>query len=277
MEVDAGLQRSQREARQGARRRQEVEVPLPDAHRVRPTPSRSSSRRRAGTTSSARSTPAVMQMDVKVRRDGGGCAQAAASSDSYTLPCACRTQRIASRGGPGSLGQGKDFVAATWRDAREERHEAEDGDFRSGDRGFAGGGGAARRWPARTLTARRRRSSSSARTAASTGSIHAAVKAVDKGSNSVIKIRPGTYKEGIALSATATTGSASLAPAATRATRSSRGITPSSTEPTSMAQNGIDATNVNGLVLEEPLGAQLPVQRLLRPLRQRRPPTATAT
>src|SRR5262245_20904106 len=31
------------------------------------------------------------------------------------------------------------------------------------------------------------------------GSVHAAVKAVTDGSNSVIKIRPGTYKEGVTL------------------------------------------------------------------------------
>ena len=94
------------------------------------------------------------------------------------------------------------------------------------------------------------RSSSSASTAASTGALQRRVDAVKKGSKSVIKIKPGTYHEGVILSGHKYDGLSIVGTnnnaEEDRPRRQERQVNGSG-QP---AQNGIDATNVDGLKIK---------------------------
>lgn len=82
------------------------------------------------------------------------------------------------------------------------------------------------------------------------GSIHAAVRAVDKGSNSVIKIRPGTYKEGITLVGHRYDGLSFVGSSGNPRNTILEGNGAKLNGTNDVAQNGIDATNVNNLRIE---------------------------
>ncbi len=82
------------------------------------------------------------------------------------------------------------------------------------------------------------------------GSIHAAVKAVDKGSNSVIKIRPGTYKEGVTLVGHRYDGLSFVGSSGNPRNTILEGNGAKLNGTNEVAQNGIDATNVNNLKIE---------------------------
>jgi hypothetical protein len=81
-------------------------------------------------------------------------------------------------------------------------------------------------------------------------SVHAAVKAVDKGSNSVIKIRPGTYKEGITLVGHRYDGLSFVGASGNPRNTILEGNGAKLNGTNDVAQNGIDATNVNNLRIE---------------------------
>ena len=81
-------------------------------------------------------------------------------------------------------------------------------------------------------------------------SIHAAVNAVNKGSNSVIKIRPGTYKEGITLVGHRYDGLSFVGSSGNPRNTILEGDGAKLNGTNDVAQNGIDATNVNNLRIE---------------------------
>ena len=80
--------------------------------------------------------------------------------------------------------------------------------------------------------------------------ISAAVKAVKDGSNSVIKIRPGTYKEGVTLVGHKYDGLSFVGSSGNPRNTILEGDNAKLNGTNEIAQNGIDATNVNGLRIE---------------------------
>ena len=80
--------------------------------------------------------------------------------------------------------------------------------------------------------------------------ISAAVKAVKDGSNSVIKIRPGTYKEGVTLVGHKYDGLSFVGSSGNPRNTILEGDNAKLNGTNQIAQNGIDATNVNGLRIE---------------------------
>jgi hypothetical protein len=82
------------------------------------------------------------------------------------------------------------------------------------------------------------------------GSVHAAVKAVGKGKDSVIKIRPGIYKEGITLVGHRYDGLSFVGASGNPRNTVLEGKNARLNGTNEVAQNGIDATNVNDLTIK---------------------------
>jgi hypothetical protein len=81
-------------------------------------------------------------------------------------------------------------------------------------------------------------------------SIHAALDAVNKGSNSVIKIRPGTYKEGVTLVGHRYDGISFVGANQNPRKAVLEGKNAKLNGTNEQAQNAIDATNVNGVKIK---------------------------
>ena len=82
------------------------------------------------------------------------------------------------------------------------------------------------------------------------GSVHAAVNAVNKGKNSVIKIRPGTYKEGVTLVGHRYDDLSFVGSSGNPRNTILEGNGAKLNGTNKVAQNGIDATNVDHLTIQ---------------------------